>query len=53
MTHEGADLELEALATGGPAEGLSDKRRYICELRDVPHEEDECGLELNEKPYDF
>ena len=36
VSHEGADLILDALANGKPVEGVTDKKGNMGELRDAP-----------------
>jgi len=38
VSHEGADLELDALTNRKPLKGVSDERRDMGELRDAPYE---------------
>ena len=38
ISHEGADLELDALANGEPVKGVSDERRDMGKLRNAPYE---------------
>ena len=46
VSHEGADLILDALANGKPVEGVTDKKGDMRELRDASYE---AGLSVKDR----